>query len=87
MNEQQLKLLWYQALGEPLGLLLQVEDPKKAKQALYRARAGAGDLDLAGVQIRTSPIEGGNLLLIRETVSVPVQGQPAPEPSEGIDEL
>lgn len=65
-----LELIWYQALSEPMGLLLQVEDPHRAKQLLYRARASTGDPELQKVQLRTSPVEGGNLILIRETVEI-----------------
>lgn len=86
MNEQQLKLLWYQALAEPIGLLLEARDVNFAKQRLYQARAKLGDPDLAQVQIRTSPVEGGNLLLIRETVSVPAISQ-QPADQEGLTEL
>lgn len=65
-----LKLLWYSALGEPIGLLLQTADPIRARQALYRARVEAADQDLAQVQVRLSRVPGGNLLLIKETVTV-----------------
>ena len=63
--------LLYQALREDIGVLIQVSDFARARQALYRARADAGDPELAQLQFRTSPgLAGGNLIIVRETVKV-----------------
>lgn len=45
----------YQALGEAIGLVLQTDDPKRARQRLYQARQQAGDSALAHLQFRLSP--------------------------------
>lgn len=67
-----LKPLLYRALGEPIGLLLRTSDFPRARQALYRARQDAQDDDLRVLQFRSSPgIEGGDLIIVKETVQVP----------------
>lgn len=71
VNTQDLKLILYQALGEPIGLLLQCSDWGKARQALYRARADAQDPALAGLQFRASPgLDGGNLIIVNQKVQL-----------------
>lgn len=68
---EQLKAILYQALGEPIGLLIQCNDWNKARQAFYRARAEANDPALSQLQIRVSPgIEGGNLIIVNQKVEV-----------------
>lgn len=47
----------YLALGTQHGIVIAVSDADASKQALYRARAKAGDADLDGLQLRTSPTE------------------------------
>lgn len=73
MNLQaQLKAILYQALAEPIGLLLHCSDWAKARQGLYRARAEAADPALATLQFRASPgIAGGNLIIIKQKVELP----------------
>lgn len=77
MNIQdQLKAILYQALGEPIGLLLDCSDWARARQALYRARAEAGDPQLAQLQFRASPgIPGGNLIIINQKIQLPTTQQ------------
>jgi hypothetical protein len=63
--------LLYQALGEPIGLVLQVSDPSRVRQRLYAARTAAQDPDLAGLQIRQwiPDAEGrGNLVIVKSRV-------------------
>lgn len=70
-----LKLILYSALAEPIGLLLQVSDFTRARQALYRARADAQDPGLAGLQFRASPgLSGGNLIIINQRIQLPGPG-------------
>lgn len=65
------KELLYQAFREDIGVLVQVSDFARARQALYRARADAGDPELAQLQFRVSPgLAGGNLIIVKEKVKV-----------------
>lgn len=59
---------WLTALSEPIGLLLSTNDPHRAKTLLYRARANSGDERLADLQIRTSPFQGGELVICKGRV-------------------
>ena len=63
MNKDDFQALLYQALGEPIGLLLQCSNPGMARQRLYQARVQAADPALAGLQIRMSPFPDGNLVI------------------------
>ncbi len=68
---QDFKAILYQALAEPIGLLLQVSDFSKARQAFYRARAEAQDPALSILQLRASPgLPGGNLIILKQKITV-----------------
>lgn len=74
------KEILYQALREDIGVLVQVSDFARARQALYRARADTGDPELAQLQFRVSPgLAGGNLIIVKEKIKVREDAQPAPE--------
>jgi hypothetical protein len=62
----------YLALAEPIGLLLATSDSAKAKTRLYSERAKLKDPALAVLQFRTSPIDGGNLVVTKEKVTRPI---------------
>ena len=62
--------LLYQALAEPIGLLLQVSDPELLRARLYAARKKTQDQDLQGLQIRSSPFEEGNLLIVNRKIEL-----------------
>lgn len=47
--------LWYEALGSPHGIIIEVSDIERAKQRLYALRKEANDEDLASLSICTSP--------------------------------
>lgn len=65
------KELLYQALREDIGVLVQVSDFARARQALYRARADSGDPELSQLQFRVSPgLSGGNLIIVKDRVKV-----------------
>lgn len=65
------KDLLYQALRQDIGILVQVTDFARARQALYRARADANDPELTKLQFRVSPgLSGGNLIIIKETIQL-----------------
>jgi len=79
----QLRAIMYQALAEPIGLLVSTNDFARARAAFYRARAETGDPELAGLQFRASPgIDGGELLIINQKLQ-PVA--PATEPETPTD--
>ena len=60
-----LREILYLALAEPIGLLLRSNDPARARAQLYAERKRSGDPDLAGLQIRSSPLEDGELVIVR----------------------
>lgn len=73
------KELLYAALHEDIGLLVQVSDFARARQALYRARADANDNELSQLQFRVSPgLSGGNLIIVKEKIKV-ISGTPTTE--------
>lgn len=55
----------YLALGEPIGLLISTNDVAAARARFYAARRLAGDPALSVLQCRASPIEGGELVIIK----------------------
>ncbi len=74
------KELLYQALREPIGVLVQVSDFARARQALYRARADAEDPELNQLQFRLSPgLAGGNLIIVKDKIQVAEQTTSADE--------
>ncbi len=71
-SQDDLRLILYSAIQQPIGLLLQVSDFEKARQRFYRARAEAQDPALADLQLRASPgLPGGNLIIVNRKVSLP----------------
>ena len=72
MNQQdQLRMIMAQALAEPIGLLVQVSDFGRARQALYRARAEEGSGQFDQLQFRASPgLDGGNLIIVKQKVEI-----------------
>lgn len=82
MTSAEATQILYRALAEPIGLLLRTSSPVQAKTRFYAARAKAKDAALAGLQIRASPIEGGDLILVKGTIQI---GQrPDPETLEDL---
>lgn len=61
----------YIALGEPIGLLIHTNDLNGARARFYAARKLAQDPALAVLQFRASPVEGGELVIIRGPVPGP----------------
>lgn len=63
------KEILYSAMREDIGLLVQVTDFARARQAFYRARADANDDQLSILQFRSSPgLAGGNLIIVKEKI-------------------
>lgn len=56
--------LWYQALATPLGVIVRVSDPERAKMRLYALRKEANDPDLDSLSIVQSPTNPGEELWI-----------------------
>lgn len=57
--------LLYQALAEPIGLLLKAPEREKVRQKLYQARTAIGDPALAVLQFRVSPFAEGDLVICK----------------------
>lgn len=47
--------LWYSALASPSGVIIETNDPERAKAKLYSLRALASDPDLEALSIVQSP--------------------------------
>ncbi len=66
MKEEEWTAVLYQALGSSVGLLVEGgPTAEKVRQRLYQARTKAQDAQLAGLQIRLSPLPGGNLVIVK----------------------
>ena len=61
--------LLYQALAEPIGLALQANDPKRACQRLYAARAKACDPALFDLQFQLLDTFGGNFVINHQKIT------------------
>jgi len=61
---------WYTALGQPFGIVIETDDPERARQRLYAARRDAQDHDLAKLSVVQSPTNPAHLWIIhKETPS------------------
>jgi hypothetical protein len=58
---------WYEALSEPIGIVLVTNNLEAAKQALYKARRDCGDSDLASLTIRVNPLAPDRELFIMKS--------------------
>lgn len=63
--------LWYQALASPFGVIIETDDPDRAKQKLYAIRAKSPDPDLQSLSIITSPDTPGQLWIIKAKPNAP----------------
>lgn len=63
--QSQLTSLLYAALNEPIGLLIGATDTQRAKAKLYQARLKAKDPKLAELQVWDSPVDGGQLVIVK----------------------
>lgn len=55
----------YEALAEPIGLLIRSSDPARLRQRLYQLRANANDPELAKLQFTATGIVGADLMIIK----------------------
>lgn len=70
LTDQMLEIM-YRALGEPVGLLVQTNDLKRAQATFYAARRKACDPALAVLECRGSPIPGGDLIIVKGAKQMP----------------
>jgi hypothetical protein len=76
--DQMLEIM-YQALGEPIGLLVSTNDLRRAQAIFYAARKKAGDPGLGVLECRASPLEGGDFIIVK--------GQSGKKAATGPEEL
>jgi hypothetical protein len=69
------------AMGSRIGLLLRTNDPARLRQSIHKARQLSGDPQYALLQIRTSPFEGGQIVVVKGGVRA-VAGPAVQLPSE-----
>lgn len=83
MNPRTLALqsLLADALSEPLGLVLRTNDPARARQQLYSARAQSSDPSFAQLQIRIWPGPDGDLVIVKG------EAPRAKPPVSGLDDI
>jgi len=90
-EHQRLLGILYQALAEPIGLLVASDNPQAARQRLYAARRLSGDASLAVLRIALSPLAQQQLLVIRADAALPTGltlDEDAPQQSElSIEEI
>ena len=72
--DQALRAILFQALSEPVGLLIRTNSPERARQQFYQARRGFPDL--AQLSFRASPFPDGELVIIRNDPAPPVAQTP-----------
>jgi hypothetical protein len=71
---EELGPLLYQALAEPIGLLLRVSEPQKVMQALHQVKYKAGDPSLMILQIRMLDHPEGNIAITKSDKDLPLPG-------------
>lgn len=59
MSEASLNL-WYEALGTPLGIVIQTDNPERLRQKLYALRKDANDPMLEDISVVISPSNPGS---------------------------
>lgn len=69
-SKMDLGRILYQALAEPIGLVLRTGDFVKARQRLYTARTAAQDTALDGLQFRAWSGTEGNLVIVKDKIQV-----------------
>lgn len=80
-----LQSMLYSALAAEFGLIVRTDDPKRARQRLYEARAACGDPSLARLQFRFSP-ENSDFIIIAKGPAPLAQefpGLTVPSPDRG----
>lgn len=71
-EDNRLLQILYQALNEPIGLVLRTNDVHRARQRLYNARASAGDLVLARLQFRLAPWGKSEIVITKSSPKEPL---------------
>ncbi len=65
MNEADIQAMLYEALAQPVGLLLTSDDPTRAREAIYRARAKLADEELGRLQVRLVDLPDGQIAIVK----------------------
>lgn len=52
--------LWYEALGTPLGVVVQTNDPERFRQKMYALRRDSNDSSLEEISVVISPTNPGS---------------------------
>jgi hypothetical protein len=60
---------WYKAAKSAIGIVLTVNDMRRAQQALYKARRESGDQSLQNLTIQTGPSPGELWLVHKEKLN------------------
>lgn len=72
--------LLYQALAEPIGLVIKCLDFEAFRTRLYKIKSTLADPDLACLQFRRSPFVEGNLIITKYQVepkrAAPIRAAP-----------
>lgn len=84
---QDLRDMLYQALAEPVGLLLSSPDPAKARQLLYANRTAIGDPELGRLQFRLVDLGEGPQIAIVKGASLPAAEPYQPLPGAASPNL
>lgn len=76
----------YQAAAEPIGLLIQSNDPERLRRRLWRLRDLAEDPTLENLQICPSPLADGPLVIVKVSREGK-EGAQTPAPQTPLDLL
>lgn len=74
--------LIYQALAQPIGLLINCDDFEAFRTRLYKVKSTLADPALQALQFRRSNIEGGNMLIVKLRIDLDARPPMLPSPLE-----
>lgn len=63
-NAELVGLMW-QAVAEPIGLLIVTDDPERLKQRLRWLRDAENDPELERLQFASSPLDDGDVVIVK----------------------
>lgn len=85
-ENQALRAMLYQALAEPIGLLIATPDPERLRKRLWQIKQLAEDPEMERLQIASSPIEGGQIVIVKVERESSTQGE-LPKASSALLDL
>jgi len=59
---------WYLALAQPVGIVIETNDPERLRQRLYAARRDAMEEDFAKISIVISPTNPNHIWLVHKRI-------------------